>query len=91
MIEEAAGSGRSLIRGTVFVCSIILGAVVILGLVLLALAALCWYLQFIAQFDTLGVLTGLLALVVLLISTAYFLAELVEIRERRAHRKQQEQ
>ena len=90
MIEEVAGCGRSLVRGVVYVLSIILGALVILGLVIVALGCVYWYLRFIVQFDSIGVLIGLLAPVVLVISALYFLVELSEIRERRQKEMEQQ-
>jgi hypothetical protein len=74
MIEEAGGCFTSLIRGTVYVLGIVIGAVVIFALLLLALAAVYWYLNFLLSFDAIGVLIGLLAPVILCVSSLYFLA-----------------
>lgn len=72
-MNELGGCLTALMKGTVYVFSIIIGAVILFMLGLSALGAVFWYLNFLLQFDALGVLLGLMAPFILLASGVYYL------------------
>jgi hypothetical protein len=73
-MNELGGCLTALLKGTVYVFSIVIGAVIIVVLVIAVLGGIYQYLMFLLQFDVLGVLLGLLAPFILLFSGLYYLS-----------------
>jgi|694.fasta_scaffold79115_4 hypothetical protein len=73
-MNELGGCLTALMKGTVYVFSIVIGAVIIVVLGIAVLGGIYQYLMFLLQFDALGVLLGLLAPFILLFSGLYYLS-----------------